>query len=56
MKDSQKKSKPTLESLLSENQVITGRKLIERQREVDKQKVLLQEAIEFELRNRRAKS
>ncbi len=56
MKDSQKKAKPTLESLLSENQVITGRRLIERQKEVDKQNVLLQEAIEFEQRNRRTKS
>lgn len=55
MKDSQKKSKPTLESLLSENQVITGRKLIERIKETERQKVLLQEAIEFEERNRRAK-
>lgn len=56
MKDSQGKAKPTLESLLSENQVITGRKLIERIKEVEKQKALLQEAIEFEQRNRRAKS
>ena len=56
MKDSQKKAKPTLESLLSENQVITGRKLIERIKEAEKQKVLLQEAIKFEHRNRRAKS
>ena len=55
MKDFQRKTKPTLESLLSENQVVTGRKLIERHKEAEKQKVLLQEAIEFEQRNRRAK-
>ena len=53
MNDSRGKSKPTLESLLSEHQVITGKDLIERHKETERQKVLLQEAIEFELRNRR---
>lgn len=56
MRDSKKKVKSTLESLLSENQVITGGKLIERIKEAEKQKALLQEAIEFEQRNRRAKA
>ena len=55
MSDSRGKSKPTLESLLSEHQVITGKDLIERHKEVEKQKALLQEAIEFEQRNRRRK-
>lgn len=53
MKDSLRKTKPTLESLLSENQVITGRKLIERIKESEKQKALLKDAIDFEERNRR---
>lgn len=55
MKDSQKKAKPTLESLLLESQVITGKDLIKRYKEEERQKALLQEAIEFEQRNRRAK-
>ena len=57
MKDSPGKSKPTLESLLNDQQLITGKKLIERNRlakqEADRQKALLEEAIEFEKRNRR---
>ena len=52
MNDSRGKSKPTLESLLTDHQVITGKELIERHKEVEKQKALLQEAIEFEQRNR----
>jgi len=55
VKESQKKPKSTLESLLSENKVITGLKLIERHKEAGKQKVLLQKAIEFEQTNRRAR-
>ena len=57
MKDSPGKSKPTLESLLNDQQLITGKKLIERDRlakqEADRQKTLLEEAISFEQRNRR---
>ena len=57
MNDSLGKSKPTLESLLNDRQVITGKKLIERDRlakqEADRQKAILEEAIEFERRNRR---
>lgn len=60
MKDSSGKSKPTLDSLLKDQQVITGKKFIERNRlvkeEVDKQKAILEEAIEFERRNRKNKS
>jgi hypothetical protein len=55
--DSLGKSKPTLESLLNDQQLITGKKLIERDRlakqEADRQKALLEEAIAFEQRNRR---
>ena len=60
MKDSPGKSKPTLESLIKDQQVVTGKKLVERQRAVEeeakRQKAILDEAIEFELRNRRGKS
>ena len=56
VKDSQKKAKPTLKSLLSENQVITGKELIERHKEAEKQKALLKDAIDFEERNRRKRS
>ena len=60
MNDSLGKSKPTLESLLNDQQVITGKKLIERDRlakqEADRQKAVLEEAIEFEQRNRRVRS
>jgi hypothetical protein len=60
VKDFPEKSKPTLESLLKGQQVITGKKLIERNRlakeEADRQKAILQEAIEFEQRNRRVKN
>lgn len=55
MSDSHGKSKPTLDSLLKDQQVITGKDLIKREKEVEKQKDLLQEAIEFEQRNRRTK-
>ena len=59
MNDSLGKSKPTLESLLNDQQVITGKKLIERDRlakqEADRQKAILEEAIEFEQRNRRVR-
>lgn len=55
MNDSHGKSKPTLESLLTDHQVITGKELIERGKEEERQKALLKEAIEFEQRNRRQK-
>ena len=56
MNDSRGKGKPTLDSLLENQQVITGKDLIKRHKEQEKQKVLLQEAIEFEQRNRRVKN
>lgn len=56
MKDSRKKAKPTLKSLLSENQVIKGKELIERHKEAEKQKALPKDAIDFEERNRRKRS
>ncbi len=55
MKDSLGRSKPTLETLLADQQVVTGKTLIELERlakqEAEKQRELLQEAIEFEQRN-----
>ena len=60
MNDSPGKSKPTLESLLNDQQVITGKKLIKRNRlakeEADRQKAILEEAIDFERRNRKNKA
>jgi len=45
--------------LLNDQQVITGKRLIERDRlakqEADRQKAILKEAIEFEQRNRKTK-
>lgn len=56
VKDSLGKTKPILDSLLADQKVITGKDLIKRNKEADKQKKLLQEAIEFEQRNRRPRS
>ena len=53
MNDSHGKNKPTLESLLNDQKVITGKDLIKRRKEEEIQKLVLQEAIEFEQRNRR---
>ena len=55
MNDSRGKSKPTLDSLLADQQLISGKELIKRAKEIEKQKALLHEAIEFEQRNRRQK-
>lgn len=60
MKDSPGKSKPTLDSLLNDRQVITGKHLIKQQKETileaERQKAVLEEAIEFEQRNRRSRA
>lgn len=53
MNDFHGKSKPTLDSLLKDQQVISGKDLIKRHKEEEHQKALLKEAIEFEQRNRR---
>lgn len=55
MNDSRGKSKPTLDSLLKNQQVISGKDLIQRVKEEGRQKALLQDAIEFKQRNRRNK-
>jgi hypothetical protein len=55
-----KNPKPTLESLLENQQIVTGKKLIERRKEVEqeaqRQKALIEEAIDFERRNRRKRN
>lgn len=56
MNDSHGKSKPTLESLLGDQRVITGKELIKRHKEEEKQKALFQEAIEFEQRNPKSRN
>jgi uncharacterized membrane protein YgaE (UPF0421/DUF939 family) len=53
MSDSQKKVKPTLESLLEEHQLISGRDLIERNKLKEQELALFQQALEFEQRNRK---
>lgn len=55
MRDSLKKPKPTLESLLKESQVIAGKDLIKRKEDKAKEMALLQEAIDFEKRHRKPK-
>lgn len=55
-----KKQKPTLKSLLENQQVVTGKKLIQHRKETEeeaqRQKTLIDEAIEFERRNRRRRN
>jgi uncharacterized membrane protein YgaE (UPF0421/DUF939 family) len=56
MNSSNKKLKPTLESLLKESQVITGKDLIKRKEDKERELALFQEAQEFEQRHRKSKS
>lgn len=53
MSDSQKKAKPTLASLLSEAKVVTGKALIEAQKAKEKTQKEFEDAVEFELRNKK---
>jgi hypothetical protein len=53
MNDSQKKPKATLESLLIDSKVITGKIMIERQKAKEVEQELFREALEFEERNRK---
>ena len=50
-----KRIKPTLESLVKDNQVVTGKTLLQRVKDKKRQEALYQEAVEFELRNRRVR-
>ena len=54
--DSSKNAKPTLESLLRESQVITGKDLIKQKEDRVKELALFQEALEFEERHRKSKT
>lgn len=56
MNDFHGKIKPTLESLLGDQRVITGKDLIKRHKEQEKQKALFQDAIEFEQRNPKSRN
>jgi hypothetical protein len=49
------KPKPTLESLLKESRVITGKDLIKRKEDKAKEMALFEEASEFEMRHRKSK-
>ena len=55
MSDSQKKAKPTLETLILEGQIVSGRDVIEKNKLKEKELKLFQEALEFEERNRKSK-
>lgn len=59
MENLAKKPKPTLKSLLDSEKLITGKKLIQQEKakedEANRQKAVIDEAIEFERRNRRVK-
>ena len=48
-----KKHKPTLESLLAENKVLTGKEIIKRQKAKEEQLAEFAKAVEFEQRNNR---
>ena len=50
-----KRAKPTLDSLFKDNQLITGKTLLQRAEDKKRQEIQYQEAAEFELRNRRAR-
>ena len=52
MKLNNSRVKPTLESLLKQSQVITGKDLIKLKEDKEKELALFKEAIEFEQRNR----
>ena len=47
--------KPSLESLLAENKVFTGKEVIKSLKEKEKRQKEFEESVEVELRNRRAK-
>jgi uncharacterized membrane protein YgaE (UPF0421/DUF939 family) len=51
-----RKPKPTLESLLQENQVITGKDLIRQKEDKERELALFKEALDFEARHRKPKS
>ena len=50
------KSKPSLESLLAEKKVFTGKEVIQKQKAKEEQLVEFAKAVEFESRNKRVRS
>jgi hypothetical protein len=55
MKNPRNKPKPSLESLLAENKVFTGKEVVQRQKAKEEQLAEFAKAAEFESRNKRAK-
>lgn len=55
MSDSQKKIKPTLETLLLDGQILSGKDVIEQNKLKERELEIFQEAQEFEERNRKSK-
>ena len=55
MKIVTKKPKPTIESLLAENKVLTGKEVIKRLNEKERHQKEFEESVEIELRNRGAR-
>jgi hypothetical protein len=53
MKEFQKKPKPTLESLLADYKVLTGKEVIQRQKAKEEQLAEFAKAVEFESMNKR---
>jgi len=49
------KSKKTLDELLSSKEIITGKEVIQKLKELEIQKKQFEESVEMELRNRRNK-
>lgn len=55
MKAISKKPKSSLESLLAENKILTGKEVIQRQKAKEEQLVEFANSVEFESRNKRVK-
>jgi hypothetical protein len=55
-KTAKAKIKPTLDSLLATNQVLTGKQVIEKQKAKAKRLEEFAQAVEFESRNKRSKT
>jgi hypothetical protein len=51
----QKKVKPSLESLMAESKILTGKEIIQRQRAKEEQLAEFAKAAEFESRNKRSR-
>jgi hypothetical protein len=50
-----KKPKPTLDSLLAESQVLTGKQVIQKIKEQEKRQKEFEKSVEDEMRNRRSR-